>query len=156
MRGNPDPIYFYGPGNVAWPFALNHKRRHPTILTDESYGPPDPEKIRILVEKSLDSDKADDVAVIPLDDNGALADYMIVASGTSSRHVAALAEKLRDRLVIRGVKDIRVEGLTQGDWVVLDAGDVIVHIFRPEVRAFYNIEKMWGDFARTCEVTAHA
>ncbi len=69
---------------------------------------------------------------------------MIIASGTSSRHVSALASKLKDRLNIRGVKDICVEGLAQSDWVAIDAGDVMVHIFRPEVRAFYNMEKMWG------------
>ncbi len=72
---------------------------------------------------------------------------MIIASGTSSRHVGALAQKLRDRLEKRGVGGIRLEGLAQSDWVVLDAGDVIVHLFRPEVRAFYNIEKMWGPYA---------
>lgn len=78
-----------------------------------------------------------------MDEESAIADYMIVASGTSSRHVAAIAEKLKDRLAARGVSNIRIEGLTQSDWVVLDAGDIIVHLFRPEVREFYNIEKMW-------------
>ena len=74
---------------------------------------------------------------------------MIIASGTSSRHVSAIAEKLKDRLNIRGIKNVRAEGLTNSDWVVLDAGDVIVHLFRPEVRAFYNMEKMWGAFHPT-------
>jgi ribosome-associated protein len=69
---------------------------------------------------------------------------MIIASGTSSRHVSALAKKLRERLEIRGVKGMRIEGMDQSDWVAIDAGDIIVHLFRPEVRAFYNIEKMWG------------
>lgn len=68
---------------------------------------------------------------------------MIVASGTSSRHVAALAEKVKERLEGRKVKGIRIEGLAQADWVAIDVGDVIVHLFRPEVREFYNIEKMW-------------
>jgi ribosome-associated protein len=71
---------------------------------------------------------------------------MIVASGTSTRQVVAISEKLKERLETRGVKNIRVEGINQGDWVVLDAGDIIVHIFRPEVREFYNIEKMWRPF----------
>lgn len=71
---------------------------------------------------------------------------MIIASGTSSRHVGALAQKLRDRLESRGVT-VRLEGIANSDWVVLDAGDVIVHLFRPEVRSFYNIEKMWGPYA---------
>lgn len=72
---------------------------------------------------------------------------MIIASGTSSRHVGALAQKIRDKLESHGVKNIRIEGLATSDWVVVDAGDVIVHIFRPEVRSFYNIEKMWGPYA---------
>lgn len=81
--------------------------------------------------------------MISLEGHSALADYMIVASGRSSRQVAALADKLVDRLAEVGIKNTRVEGARQGDWVVVDAGDVIVHIFRPEVREFYNIEKMW-------------
>lgn len=71
---------------------------------------------------------------------------MIIASGTSSRHVSALAQKLKTRLEFRGVKGMAIEGLSQSDWVAIDAGDVIVHLFRPEVRNFYNIEKMWGAF----------
>lgn len=71
---------------------------------------------------------------------------MVIASGTSSRHVAALAQKMKDRLAARGVKNIKIEGLSQADWVAIDAGDVIVHLFRPEVRDFYNMEKMWGNF----------
>lgn len=71
---------------------------------------------------------------------------MVIATGTSSRHVSALTEKLKERLHARGVKEVRVEGLQQSDWVALDAGDVIVHIFRSEVRDFYNIEKMWGAY----------
>lgn len=72
-----------------------------------------------------------------------MADYMIIASGTSSRHVSGLASKLKERLSARGIKGVRIEGLGQSDWVVIDAGDVIVHLFRPEVRGFYNLEKMW-------------
>ncbi len=91
----------------------------------------------------MDADKAEDILTIDLKDQTAIADYMIIASGTSSRHVAALAEKLKDRMSARGVKNIRIEGTAQADWVAIDAGDVIVHLFRPEVREFYNIEKMW-------------
>ena len=68
---------------------------------------------------------------------------MIIASGTSSRHVNALARKLKERLQLKNIKGINIEGLAQCDWVVMDAGDVIIHLFRPEVREFYNIEKMW-------------
>lgn len=80
---------------------------------------------------------------IDLDDQVALADYMIIASGTSSRHLDSLAKKLKIRLEEEGVKNIHIEGLNQADWVVMDAGDVIIHLFREEVRSFYNIEKMW-------------
>lgn len=96
--------------------------------------------------QSLDADKAEDIVSIPLNTENGLADYMVIASGTSSRHVSALAEKVMERLSARGVKGIRAEGLSQSDWVALDTGDVIVHIFRPEVREFYNLEKMWGAF----------
>mgnify|MGYP001415507458 CR=1 FL=1 len=80
---------------------------------------------------------------------------MIIASGTSSRHVSALAEKLKDRLSTRGVKNIIIEGLSQSDWVAMDCGDIIVHLFRPEVRAFYNMEKMWGASAPYDVVDTH-
>lgn len=106
-----------------------------------------PDKAKTLIEKSLDADKALDIVSIPLKGTSALADYIIVASGTSSRHVGALAEKLRERLSEAGYKDIRIEGQGQSDWVVVDTGDIIVHLFRPEVRSFYNIEKMWTHHA---------
>jgi ribosome-associated protein len=114
------------------------------ILTYNSRGLLSPSDIKNLVEQSLDADKASDIVTIDLKDQNSIADYMIVASGTSSRHVAALAEKLKDRLEIRGLKGVRIEGIAQADWVAIDAGDVMVHIFRPEVRSFYNIEKMWS------------
>ena len=113
------------------------------ILTMSKNGFKDPEQLKAFIETSLDADKAEDIETIDLRGQTALADYMIVASGRSSRQVSALAEKLSDRLRTRGVKQIRVEGTDQGNWVVLDAGDIIVHLFRPEVREFYNIEKMW-------------
>ena len=96
-----------------------------------------------FIVKSLDSDKAENILCIPLSENSGLADYMIIASGTSSRHVSALAKKLKEYLHAKNIADVNVEGLGQCDWVVMDAGDVIVHLFRPEVRDFYNIEKMW-------------
>lgn len=82
--------------------------------------------------------------MIDLGGQTALADYIIVASGTSSRQVIRMAEKLAERVHARGQSGIRTEGMAQGDWVIVDAGDIIVHIFRPEVREFYNIEKMWS------------
>lgn len=94
--------------------------------------------------KTLDADKAENVIAIDLKDRSPMADYIVVASGRSARHVAAIAEHLIERLNKTGLRS-RVEGLRQGDWVLVDALDVIVHVFRPEVRAFYNLEKMWGE-----------
>ena len=98
-----------------------------------------------IVRASLDADKATDVVSIDLAGKTTLADTMVIASGTSARHVSALAERLIERLRDVGVKQVQVEGLRAADWVLIDAGDVIVHVFRPEVRGFYNIERMWGD-----------
>jgi ribosome-associated protein len=97
-----------------------------------------------LVTRWLDDDKAEDAVVIDLAGKTTIADYMIIASGRSQRHIATVAEHLRERLKASGFKTVPVEGLTQCDWVLIDASDVIVHLFRPEVRAFYNLEKMWG------------
>ncbi|MDH5723615.1 MAG: ribosome silencing factor [Alphaproteobacteria bacterium] len=102
-----------------------------------------PTEMKDLIETSLNTDKASDIVCIDLTGQSVVSDYMIIASGTSSRHVNALAEKLKDRLHARGVKNIRIEGQGQSDWVVVDAGDIVVHLFRPEVREFYNLEKMW-------------
>lgn len=122
--------------------TFNNKGGAP-ILTTTHTGPFDTAKLKDLIEASLSDDKAQDIQVIDLSGQSALADYIVVASGTSSRHITAMAEKLRERLQARGTKDIRTEGLGQANWVVVDTGDVIVHLFRPEVREFYNIEKMW-------------
>ena len=94
--------------------------------------------------RALDADKALDIECIDLRGQSALADFMVIASGTSSRHISALAEKLSERLKALGIHDVRAEGLQTSDWVILDAGDVIVHLFRPEVRSFYNLERMWA------------
>ena len=94
---------------------------------------------------SLDDDKAQKVVVIDLKGKTAIADYMIVASGTSQRQVATMAEHLREKLKSLGIKSVSVEGMSHGDWVLIDGGDVIVHLFRPEIREFYDLEKLWGD-----------
>jgi ribosome-associated protein len=101
--------------------------------------------ILAIVLKSLDDDKAVDVAQIDLRGKSSVADWMVVCSGRSSRQVTSIAEKLADRLKPVLGHQARTEGKDQGDWVLLDAGDVIVHVFRPEVREFYQIEKMWQD-----------
>ena len=92
----------------------------------------------------LDDAKAEDIVTIPLDDKTAIADTMVVASGRSNRHVGAIADQLVEKLKEAGHRDLKVEGMPQCDWVLVDAGDVVVHIFRPEVRSFYNIEKLWS------------
>ncbi len=98
-----------------------------------------------LALASLEDDKAEDVVVIDLRGKSAMADAMIIASGRSARQVAAIAEKLADRYKERFRRPARSEGKGQGDWVLIDLGDVIVHVFRPEVREFYQLEKMWMD-----------
>jgi ribosome-associated protein len=102
-----------------------------------------------LIMAALDKEKGEDVVSIDLSGKTALADYMVIVTGTSSRQVTSMAEKLRDALSKEGVK-ARLEGMETGDWVIVDAGDVIVHLFRPEVRSFYNLEKLWStDFSTT-------
>ena len=96
-----------------------------------------------IVKTSLDDGKADDIVVIDLEGKSSIANYMVIASGTSNRHVASLAENLQIKLKEKGFQSV-AEGEEKADWVLIDAYDVIVHIFRPEVRAFYNLEKMWS------------
>ncbi len=96
------------------------------------------------VMTSLDDDKAVDVISIALHGKSTIADAMVIASGRSSRQVAAMAEHLAEKLRADHKRHVKIEGLPQADWVLVDAGDVIVHLFRPEVRSFYNLEKMWS------------
>lgn len=97
-----------------------------------------------LILKSLNDDKAEDVVAINLAGKSEMADHMVIASGRSSRQVAAIAEHLVDRLKADLNRLCRVEGKTAGDWVLVDCGDCVVHVFRPEVREFYQLEKMWA------------
>jgi ribosome-associated protein len=92
---------------------------------------------------SLEDSKAENIVSIDIQGKSSLGDYMVVASGRSHRHVAAVADHLIKTLKNAGLGNARVEGLASADWVLVDAGDIIVHVFRPEVREFYNIEKMW-------------
>ncbi|HZH26586.1 MAG TPA: ribosome silencing factor [Azospirillaceae bacterium] len=103
----------------------------------------EPQKLRDVILASLDDDKAEEIVTIDLQGRTAIADYMVIATGRSTRQVAAMADHLREKLEKAGL-GVRIEGLTQADWVLVDAGDVIVHLFRPEVRAFYQLEKMWA------------
>jgi len=101
------------------------------------------EALHKLVMQSLDDDQAQETVSIPLQGKSNIADYMVVASGRSSRQVASMAQKLAERIKKSG-RNARIEGLPSADWVLIDAEDVIVHLFRPEVRSFYNLERMWG------------
>jgi len=92
---------------------------------------------------SLDDDKAEDVVAIDLRGRSSVADHMVICSGRSSRQVGAIAEKLVDRMKTEFGRTCKIEGKDQGDWVLIDVGDVVVHVFRPEVRDFYQLEKMW-------------
>lgn len=100
----------------------------------------------------LDEDKAEDIVLVDLMGKSSIADYMVVATGRSQRHVAALADKLMQKLNEHGVADIAIEGKESCDWVLLDAGDIIVHLFRPGVRELYNLEKMWAITSPQLEV----
>ena len=103
-----------------------------------------PEGALDLILSQLDDAKAEQIVTIPLDAKAAVADAMVVASGRSNRHVGAIADQLVQKLKEKGYRDLRIEGMPQCDWVLVDAGDVVVHIFRPEVRSFYNLEKLWS------------
>ncbi len=101
-------------------------------------------KMLALVLESLEEDKAEDVVSIDLTGKTPIADHMVVASGRSQRHVGAIADHLLRRLKEAGFGTSQVEGMKQGDWVLIDGGDVVIHVFRPEVREFYRLEKMWS------------
>ena len=106
-------------------------------------GEADSDALLSLILTSLEDDKAEDIVTIPLAGKSEMADHMVIATGRSSRQVSAIADKLADRLKHEAGLIARMEGKELGDWVLIDAGDVIVHVFRPEVREFYQLEKMW-------------
>jgi ribosome-associated protein len=112
--------------------------------TSERVSRPDADETLRVVLACLDDMKAEDITTIDLSGKSSIGDYMVVASGRSQRHVGAVADKVVESVEDAGVQRVRVEGFKQGDWVLIDAGDVIVHVFRPEVRGFYNLEKMWA------------
>ena len=113
-----------------------------TLITDSRKRDTDP--LLDLVLETLDDGKAEEVVTIDLEGKTSIADYMVIASGRSQRQVGALTQHLVERLKGTGANGVRVQGAAQGDWVVVDAGDVVVHLFRPEVRDFYNLERMWS------------
>ena len=97
-----------------------------------------------LILRQLDDDQAQEVVSIPLEGKSSVADFMVIASGRSTRQVASMAQKLGEMVKRAGYGPARIEGLPAADWVLIDAGDVVVHLFRPEVRTFYNLERMWS------------
>jgi ribosome-associated protein len=100
-----------------------------------------------VIVTSLEDDKAEDETVIDLSGKSTMADYMVIATGRSQRQVGAMADHLLEKLKAAGIKSVAVEGQPQCDWVLVDAGDVVVHLFRPEVREFYKLDKLWGQAA---------
>ena len=125
----------------------------PKIVAPKAKKPAAPKVAKVLspveqlvaqITRILDDGKAEDIVAVDMAGKSAIADYMVIATGRSQRQLAALAENLRTQLKMTGKRIPHPEGMTQGDWVLLDAGDVIVHLFRPEVRGVYNLEKMWS------------
>jgi ribosome-associated protein len=114
-------------------------RRAPAVVSKR----PDVKETLRLIHSRLDDMKAEDTTTIDLAGKSSIADAMVVTSGRSNRHVGAIADRVIEGLKRAGVRDIHVEGMPHCDWVLIDAGDVIVHVFRPEVRTFYNLEGMW-------------
>lgn len=118
---------------------------HATGMANELAGSDDPAgALHRLVLAQLEDDQAQELVTIPLEGKSSMADYMVIASGRSSRQVGAMAHKLAERVKQGGYGPARIEGLPSADWVLIDAGDVVVHLFRPEVRSFYNLERMWA------------
>jgi ribosome-associated protein len=109
-----------------------------------AHAPVNVDDLHAAVLRSLDDDQALDIVSIPLAGKSSIADHMVIASGRSTRQVASMANKLADRLKQEHGKLVRIEGLPTADWVLIDADDIIVHLFRPEVRTFYNLERMWA------------
>ena len=105
--------------------------------------PAEVEALHRLIMASLDDDQAEEVITIPLAGKSSIADHLVIASGRSTRQVASMAHKLAEKIKAEFGRSVRIEGLQTADWVLIDANDVIIHLFRPEVRTFYNLERMW-------------
>ena len=104
-----------------------------------------PKKMQQLIHRALVDAKGQDIRVLDVRKVAGFTDYMVIGSGTSNRHVVTLAEKVGDKLRARGLRPIGVEGKEFGDWVLVDFGDVVTHVMRPQTRDFYNLEKLWGE-----------
>jgi ribosome-associated protein len=125
--------------------TVQHKGKTASVVpSSPDRGVDAADRVLELVLGSLEDSKAEDIVTINIAGKSALGDYMVVVSGRSSRHVTAICEHLMSDIKDGGFGGARVEGLEAGDWVLIDTGDVIVHVFRPEIREFYNIERMWA------------
>ena len=134
---------------------MNATHREDRIIATNPPSLPSPQQLLELIEQSLDDDKAIDIVSVDLTGKSSIADAMVVASGASVRQVGAMADHLREKLKAAGIKGISIEGLENCDWVLIDSGDVIVHLFRPGVRDFYNLEKLWSEaLPESVDVTA--
>jgi ribosome-associated protein len=144
--GIADPLRSrFAPGGPVCPGSPGDPlTEHPAEAADARRSPVDVDQLHKLVLQSLDDDQAQEVVSIPLAGKSNIADHMVIASGRSTRQVASMAVKLADKIKERFGRSVRIEGLQAADWVLIDADDVIVHIFRPEVRNFYNMERMWA------------
>lgn len=120
------------------------RKKTPVGRSIRSVSPVSPEETKRLIERVLDDAKAEDIVAIDLAGKSTVADFMVVATGQSHRQVAAFAERLVEALKMADAPVLSVEGLKASDWVLVDVGDVIVHLFRPEIRALYALEKMWS------------
>ena len=101
--------------------------------------------LKKIIIHTLDINKAQDIVSIDLKDKSSMADFMIIASGTSSRHIQALSEQVLEKIKLNGIKNCKIEGTNSSDWKLIDGIDIIVHIFNPEKRKFYELEKMWSE-----------
>lgn len=142
MEGTPGSCYDLFIDNFQRNTALPVTSNRPTDASNSIV-----EDRAAAVIETLEDDKAEELLVIELEGKSSVADKMIIASGRSARHVSALADHVTRRLKADGMKTVRVEGLPNADWVLIDTGDIIVHLFRPEVRSFYNLERIWGQDA---------
>lgn len=126
-------------GTKALPATSTQPLKAKNVSADESRALAD------TVTNALEDDKAEDITLINLEGKSSIADIMVIASGRSARHVASIADHLAKTVKDATGRPVRLEGLPNADWVLLDIGDIVVHLFRPEVRAFYNLEKIWSD-----------
>ncbi len=139
-----DVLFCYSKERTNSDNSTHQGTRFPRIPKSMERGADAAARALELVLASLEDSKAEDIVSIDIAGKSALGDYMVVVSGRSNRHVSAISEHLISDLKDEGLGSARVEGLETGDWVLIDTGDIIVHVFRPEIREFYNIEKMWA------------